>query len=70
MKKTDGVAVVESARLFTPRQVAEILGMSLKVIYKWSSEGGGPRSVKIGNRLRFRQCDVQAFIDARLKDVV
>lgn len=42
----------------TPRQVAEVLGVSTEGLQKMRSEGRGPKFVKVGGRIRYRRSDL------------
>jgi excisionase family DNA binding protein len=48
--------------LIDKRQLAEQLSVSVKTIDLWVSRGKGPRPVRIGKLVRFKQSDVEAFI--------
>ncbi len=54
---------MEVQTLLTPRQAAEILGIKLSTLYKYSMSGKIP-TVKILGNLRFRADALQEFIDA------
>jgi len=49
-----------SIRLLTPAQIAELLGVSQKTIYKWSHHGTIP-VVRAGRLLRFDESDVMNY---------
>lgn len=48
--------------LMDKKQLAELLSVSVKTIDLWMSQGKGPRPVRIGKLVRFKQSDVEAFI--------
>jgi len=49
--------------LLSPQDLAQKLSLSVQTIYNRHSNGGSlPPCVKIGNRLRFRQTDVDEWI--------
>ena len=50
-------------------ELAEYLGKPVRTIYDWRLSGRGPRAVHVGRALRFRVCDVQAWLDAQLERV-
>lgn len=52
----------------TPRQLAERLGVPVKTIYKWNSDGTGPRRMTIGRHVRYRLADVVAWERERYAD--
>lgn len=55
-------------QLLSPRDLAQKLSLKEQTIYNRHSTGGSlPPCLKIGNRLRFRQADVDAWIAAQLE---
>ena len=52
--------------LLTDRKVAELLNISLSTIRKWRVYGKGPRFVKHGAAVRYREEDVRAWIESGL----
>jgi excisionase family DNA binding protein len=53
-----------SERLLTARELGELLGFSASTIVDWSERGEVP-SFKLGGRLRFRESEVLAWLEAR-----
>jgi predicted DNA-binding transcriptional regulator AlpA len=52
--------------LLSPKALAAILGLAVQTIYNRHSSGGDlPTAIKLGNRLRFRPGDVDAWMDAK-----
>jgi excisionase family DNA binding protein len=53
-------------RLLTSSEVCEILGISEPTLRRWTSNKSIPvvRLGKKGGRVRFKQKDIQAYIDA------
>jgi hypothetical protein len=45
----------------TERELAELLNVSLALVRKWRSRGGGPKCTRFGRIVRYRYSDVQAF---------
>jgi predicted DNA-binding transcriptional regulator AlpA len=54
----------EREALWTRTELAEYLGISPSTLTVWRYRGQGPVAVKIGNRLRWRPDDVDAWIAA------
>ncbi len=53
---------VEDLQLWTPQQVASILGVSPRTLKAWRHENRGPRYVVLGERMvRYYPRDVQAY---------
>jgi excisionase family DNA binding protein len=51
-------------RLLTPDEVARWLGKPKATLYAWRSRGLGPRGIRVGNLLRYRRGEVEAWLDA------
>jgi excisionase family DNA binding protein len=54
---------IDQDRLWSVRDVAHYLGVSVHTVYFWRSEGIGPASRKIGKHVRYRPDDVRAWFD-------
>ena len=52
----------ESDRLMNQSEAAVILAVSARTLEKWRVKGGGPLFVKVGSSVRYRFCDLQAWI--------
>lgn len=53
-------------RLLTPDEVAVHIGCETKTLATWRSKGRhGLPYVKVGARVRYRQCDVEAWLAQR-----
>ncbi|WOO97806.1 helix-turn-helix transcriptional regulator [Micrococcus terreus] len=50
----------------TPSDLAERIGIPLQTIYRWRSEGKGPRGFRAGKYVRFRLEDVEAWEQEQL----
>lgn len=48
--------------LLTVGEVAELLRVSERAIWKWSASGQIPRPAKIGRAARWRASDLSAFV--------
>lgn len=51
--------------LRSPEQLAEYLGVPLATVYRWRTRGGGPRGVKVGRHVRYRDRDVEAWLESQ-----
>lgn len=51
--------------LLSPDDVAEILDVPKKTLYRWRQHGYGPVSFRIGRHIRYRTGDVEAFVEAQ-----
>ncbi|MHB1895425.1 MAG: helix-turn-helix transcriptional regulator [Metallibacterium sp.] len=55
--------------MLAEREVAKILALTVSTLRNWRVRGGGPAYVKIGARaVRYRESDLEAFIDAGLRE--
>jgi predicted DNA-binding transcriptional regulator AlpA len=55
-------------RLLTVDEVAQWLGKPKATLYVWRTRGLGPRGIKVGNALRYRRRDVEAWLDQQADD--
>lgn len=51
----------------TTDQAAETLGLKRTTLEAWRCRGGGPRFVKLGRSVRYRQADLESFIESRTR---
>ncbi|TIC88244.1 helix-turn-helix domain-containing protein [Nocardioides sp. GY 10113] len=59
------VAHVEAPALdpvLTTSQLAARLGVPIQTLYDLRSQGRGPRGFRVGRELRFRLCEVEAWL--------
>ena len=57
---------METTRLLTPRDVADLLGVTIQTLAVWRCEGRYALPyVKAGRLVRYRRADVDAFIAAQ-----
>ena len=52
-----------SEKLLTAEDLAELLRISRGSLYNLRYFGGGPPTIKVGGRLRWRHSDVVAWLD-------
>jgi len=55
----------QAGRLLTVEEVATQIGVCKRTIYEWTAEGRLPH-FKVGRVLRFRQADIDAFIQEQI----
>lgn len=53
----------EPTKLLTPNELAEILTVPVATLYAWRYHGRGPIAVRVGRHLRYRQEDVDTWLD-------
>jgi len=51
--------------LLTTSEVAERLRVPEKTIYAWRYAKRAPRAIVVGRHLRFRQSDIEAWLEAQ-----
>ena len=49
--------------LISPQGLSEYLDIPLGTIYQWNYRHVGPPAHRVGRHLRYRMCDVQAWLD-------
>jgi excisionase family DNA binding protein len=54
-------------RLYTPATLSERLGIPVKSLYRWHSQGKGPRVCKLGRHLRYRPADVERWLEEQAR---
>ncbi len=55
-------------KLLTEPQAAEVLNFTARTLQAWRVRGGGPPYVKISARaIRYRQCDLNRWIEQRIR---
>lgn len=65
---TNAEQAVETNKLWSPEQVADVLGVSKQTLAVWRCERRYPLPyVKVGSRVRYRPSDVQQFMADRLQ---
>lgn len=50
--------------MFNEKEVAERLNCKVSTLRKWRLLGSGPAYVKVGRRVRYRETDLMAYLDA------
>lgn len=50
-------------RLFTVKELAEYLQRPATTLYAWKYRRVGPPAIKVGRELRYRQTDVEKWLD-------
>lgn len=62
----DKSVITQAEILMTTRQAAELLQLKETTLEQWRWCGKGPQFVKVGRCVRYRQADLDAFLDARV----
>ena len=51
--------------LLTPAQTAQRLGVQMRTLEAWRLRGGGPKYIKVGRLVRYRERDVAEWLASR-----
>ncbi|MGP5049117.1 helix-turn-helix transcriptional regulator [Glutamicibacter ardleyensis] len=64
------IAPIEpSFALLTPSELGERFGMTKEALAQMRYRGNGPRFIKLGGKqVRYRESDVQAWLEQRTRD--
>jgi DNA-binding transcriptional MerR regulator len=54
---------VMTAKLLTPREVADLLRTPPDTLRHWRDQRTGPLSIKVGRRVMYRVADVDSWLD-------
>lgn len=54
-------------QLHPPQRVSEMLCISPATLRKWRWEGRGPKFIKVGRKVAYRDSDISAFIDSQVR---
>ena len=52
--------------MLTTVQAAHYLGLAVSTLNKWRCHGGGPKFLKLGRAVRYRQSDLEMFVAERV----
>ena len=62
--------VTQPAGLLTAKDLSDQTGLSVGTIYRKRSMGESlPKALKIGGAVRWRQCDIDAWLDQQMEEV-
>lgn len=53
-------------QLLTTTEVCELLKISPHTLYQWRLRNEGPVAIKVGRHLRFREADVDRWLDTQV----
>jgi predicted DNA-binding transcriptional regulator AlpA len=51
--------------ILDPDDLSAYIKIPKRTLYQWRVRGLGPKGIKIGRHLRYRQSDVDAWLDAQ-----
>lgn len=54
-------------RLLTVTDVSRLMGVPVATLYVWRTRGQGPAGIRLGRHLRYREQDVTAWIDEKVR---
>jgi excisionase family DNA binding protein len=52
-------------RLLTIEDVAEVLAVPIGTVNDWRHKGTGPKAIRVGKHVRYRQTDLEAWLDQK-----
>lgn len=52
-------------KLYSQREVLEILGISQPTLWRMGQAGQAPKKIKVGRTVKYRESDLKAFIKSR-----
>lgn len=53
--------------LMTPEEVSDVLGVPTATLAAWRWRGTGPVAIRVGRHVRYRQADVERWIDSQAR---
>ncbi len=56
-------------QLLTVEELADYLGVPVATLYQWRYRREGPPGFRVGRYIRYRQTDVEAWIERQLDSV-
>ncbi len=59
---------MEQKRFLNSEEAADYLGLQRTTLEAWRCRGGGPRFVKLGRAVRYRQADLDEWIESRIRE--
>ena len=59
---------MEQKRFLNSDEAADFLGLQRTTLEAWRCRGGGPRFVKLGRAVRYRQADLDGWIESRVRE--
>lgn len=57
-------------RLLTERETSELLKCTVAALRRWRRERRGPRFVKLGRLIRYRDSDLEDFVEQCTQNVI
>ena len=55
------------SKLLSLQEVADYLDVPPATLYAWRHKGTGPRGIRVGRHVRYREDDVEAWLDTQLE---
>lgn len=63
---TENSVAYPSRVTMTVPEAASYLGLAVSTLNKWRVYGGGPRFLKLGRSIRYRQSELDAYLDSQM----
>jgi hypothetical protein len=64
MSMQAAISITDHDALLTEVQTADVLNLSIRTLQAWRTKGSGPSFVRAGRAIRYRRCDLYAWMDA------
>jgi excisionase family DNA binding protein len=64
-----GDDIMTADGLKTTEELSRQLKVSIPTLRRWRAEGKGPRALKIGRQVRYRESDIEAFLQRQSEPV-
>lgn len=65
MAETTQTADSKAEALLKAPEVARVLGVDVRTVWRWASSGTIPAPLRIGGTTRWRRSELDAFLDAK-----
>lgn len=60
----EGTGMTAMEKLWSTQELANFLGLPVQTIYQWRKRKYGPLGRKMGRHIRYRQSEVERWIDS------
>jgi excisionase family DNA binding protein len=57
-----------NSEFMTTKQAAALIGLKPNTLEIWRLRGGGPRYIKFGRAVRYRQSDLETYIESQTRE--
>ena len=68
-RTTEKPTTTTRSPLLTTAELAAYLGVPRATLYAWSYRSEGPPTIKVGRHLRYRESDIEAWLQHQRRDL-